>query len=115
VMNVLPVATANGLAVTWAILNDEALGSIWDIQHYAYGNRILDTAFSYQPDFAALAAACGCYGERIDAPEEVEAALQRALKANSEGRPAVLDFRVARVRLAQTKEHYFSTFPQEDV
>jgi len=114
VSTVLPVATANRLGITWAILNDEALGSIWDIQHHLYGNRIIDTEFGYQPDFAALAEACGCLGERIDDPAEVEPALQRALKANADGRPAVLDFRVARVRLAQTKEHYFTTFPQED-
>lgn len=115
VFNVLSVATANQLPVTWAVLNDEALGSIRDIQKYLYEGRIVDTDFTYQPDIAALAAACGCYSERVDDPAEVEQSLERALKANQAGQSAVLDFRVAPVRLRQTKEHYFTTYPQEDV
>lgn len=114
VNTVLPVATANRLPVTWVVLNDEALGSIRDIQQYVFDGRILDTEFAYQPDFAALAEACGCHGERVDDPDEVEAALERALKANEAGRPAVLDMRVARVRLAQTREHYTNTYPQHE-
>ena len=39
-------------------------------------------------DHAAIARACDCYGERVEAPTEVESALKRALGA---GRPAVLD------------------------
>jgi acetolactate synthase I/II/III large subunit len=113
VSTVLPVATANRLPVTWVVLNDEALGSIRDIQQHVFDGRILDTEFGYQPDFAALAEACGCHGERVDDPDEVEAALERALKANEAGRPAVLDMRVARVRLAQTREHYVNTYPQQ--
>ncbi|WP_307849742.1 thiamine pyrophosphate-binding protein [Qaidamihabitans albus] len=113
-MNVLPVATANRLPVTWAVLNDEALGSIWDIQHHVFGDRILDTEFSYQPDFVSVAAACGCHAARVDNPADVETALKQALAANNEGRPAVIDFRVARVRLAQTKEHYIATYPAEE-
>jgi acetolactate synthase I/II/III large subunit len=114
VMNMLPTATAYGLAVTWCVLNDDALGSIWDLQHHQYGDRIIDTAFGYQPDIAAVAAACGCHGERIEDPEDVADALRRAAKANAEGRPAVLDFSVERVRLPQTREHYYLTYPPED-
>jgi acetolactate synthase I/II/III large subunit len=114
VMNMLPTATAYGLAVTWCVLNDDALGSIWDLQHHQYGDRIIDTAFDYQPDIAAVAAACGCHGERIEDPEDVADALRRAAKANAEGRPAVVDFSVERVRLPQTREHYYLTYPPED-
>jgi acetolactate synthase-1/2/3 large subunit len=112
-MSVLPVAADYGLPVTWCVLNDGGLGSIWDIQHHKFNNRIVDTEFGFQPDFAALAASCGCYGERVEDPDMVSAALERALEANASGKPAVLDFSVSRLRLAQTREHYFKVFPQD--
>lgn len=41
----------------------------------------------------AEAAAClGYYSERVTAPSEIVPAVERALKANSEGRPALLEF-----------------------
>jgi acetolactate synthase-1/2/3 large subunit len=112
VSNILQVAAEYGLGVTWCILNDEGLGSIWDIQHHAYGNRIIDTAFTTQPDMAGLARGSGCHGERVEAADEIEPALARALKANNEGRPAVVDVQVSRERLSQTIEHYVNTYPQ---
>ncbi|WP_217567246.1 thiamine pyrophosphate-binding protein [Streptomyces sp. GbtcB7] len=113
VMNILPMAAQYRLGVTWCVLDDDALGSIRDLQEHTYGNRILDTEFPFQPDFARLAEACGAYGERVDDPTAVPDALKRALTENTAGRPAVLDFAVARTRLAQTKEHYCTTYPQD--
>jgi acetolactate synthase-1/2/3 large subunit len=112
VSSILQVAAEYRLAVTWCVLNDDGLGSIWDIQHHTYQDRIIDTVFPVQPDLARLARSSGCYGERVEAADEVEPALTRALKANSEGRPAVADVRVSRERLNQTIEHYVSTYPQ---
>jgi acetolactate synthase-1/2/3 large subunit len=112
IMNVLPVAAEHLLPVTWCVFNDGALGSIWDIQHYRFHERILGTEFTVQPDFAAIAEACGCHGERVDDPAEVENALSRALEANERGIPAVLDFIVARERMLGTLEHY-GFYPQE--
>ena len=51
---------------------------------------VVGTRFHDAPDFAALAKACGAYGERICKPEEVEPALQRALAAVERGRSAVV-------------------------
>jgi acetolactate synthase I/II/III large subunit len=112
VMNVLPVAAEHRLPVTWCVFNDGALGSIWDIQQYRFRERILATEFTVQPDFAAIAEACGCHGERVEDPSDVEAALGRALAANAQGIPAVVDFIVARERLLGTLEHY-AMYPQE--
>jgi acetolactate synthase-1/2/3 large subunit len=106
-MQALPVAVEHGLPVTWCVLNDNKLGSIWDIQKHAYGERFLGTAFSYQPDFATIAKGCGCYGEKIDQPGEIEAALRRAMKANAEGKPAVLDFIVGSDRMKNTTDYYW--------
>ncbi len=112
VMNVLPVAAEYGLGVTWCIFNDGSLGSIRDIQEHRLGNRIIATEFGVQPDFAKIAEACGCFGERVEDPAEVGASLERALAANVEGRPAVLDFVVARERMLQSLEHY-GFYPEE--
>jgi acetolactate synthase-1/2/3 large subunit len=114
VMNVLPVAAEYGLGVTWAVLNDGALGSIRDIQQYRFGDRILGTEFAVKPDFAAIAEACGCHGERVEDGDVVDGAVARALEANERGVPAVLDFAVARERVLGSLEHY-AFYPQEMV
>lgn len=105
-MNILPVAAEYRLGVTWCILNDGALGSIRDIQQCRFANRILATEFGLQPDFAALARACGCHGERIEDPLGLDAAIGRARAANRDGIPAVLDVAVARERMLGSLEHY---------
>ncbi|MEN3283945.1 MAG: acetolactate synthase large subunit [Solirubrobacteraceae bacterium] len=111
-LDVLPVAAEHELGVTWCVLNDRALGSIRDIQEYRFQGRILGTEFDFQPDLAAIARACGCHGEQVDEPADVEAALGRALEANRRGVPAVVDVSVSRERLLGTLEHY-SFYPAE--
>jgi thiamine pyrophosphate-dependent acetolactate synthase large subunit-like protein len=48
----------------------------------------------------------------VEVIDDVEPALARALQANGEGTPAVVDVPVSRERLSQTIEHYVSTYPQ---
>jgi acetolactate synthase-1/2/3 large subunit len=105
-MHILPVALDYRLPVTWCVLNDGALGSIRDIQTYRYGGRYLGTEFRSQPDFAALAQACGCFGRRVETAADLETSFADALTANNRGVPAVLDIVVAPERLQQTREHY---------
>ena len=100
VMNVLPVAAEHRLPVTWCVLNDGALGSIWHGQRAGFGNRIIATTFGVQPDFATIARACQCHGEKVDDPADIRPALERALAANADGVPALIDFVVARERVA---------------
>lgn len=113
VMTVLPVAAEQRLGVTWIVLNDNALGSIWDIQRHKYDNRIIDTAFAFQPDFTKIAEACGCYGERVEKAGDLAAAMRRAIEHNGRGIPAVLDVAVERARVLGTREHY-SYYPAAD-
>jgi acetolactate synthase I/II/III large subunit len=106
IMSVLPTAAECRLPVTWVVLNDRALGSIWDGQRGAFNGRIIATEFEAQPDFAAIARASACHGERVEDPLAIVPALQRALAANQRGQPAVLDVIVARERLPGSAEFF---------
>jgi acetolactate synthase I/II/III large subunit len=108
IMNVLPVAVEHHLPVTWCILNNQSLGSIKDVQEQMYGGRCIATSFSVQPDFAAIAQACQCHGEKVDDPDQIQAALRRALNANSQGVPAVIDFVVSRKEPEAAIEYFAS-------
>lgn len=52
------------------------------------------------PDFAAIARACQCHGEKVETSGQIRPALERALVANAQGVPALIDFVVARERVA---------------
>ncbi len=47
------------------------------------------------PDFTKVAEAFGAYGERVEKPEQVKQALKNGLKANEEGRTAIIDVSVS--------------------
>ena len=105
-MNNIPTAVEHNLPVSWCILNDESYGSIRDIQTYVYNGRYLATDLDVQPDFAKIAEANGCYGERVEASQDMAGALGRALEANRRGRPAVLDFLVGHDRTVQSTDFF---------
>ena len=56
------------------------------------GDRFIASDFHAQPDFVGIAEANGCYEERIEKPSDIKPALNRALEANGDGKPAVLEF-----------------------
>ena len=89
----LPTAVQHGAPVTWVVLDNRSLGWIKFGQR-RLGDRYISTDYEAQPDFARLAQACGCYGENVEQPENVRGALERALEANREGKPAVIAFSV---------------------
>ena len=43
-------------------------------------------------NYADMARAFGCYGERITEPNEIVAALKRGIHATESGQPALLEF-----------------------
>jgi acetolactate synthase-1/2/3 large subunit len=89
----LPTAVQHGAPVTWVVLDNRSLGWIKYGQK-RLGERYIAVDYETQPDFVQLARACSCYGERIEKPDEVNGALERALRANNEGTPAVLAFAI---------------------
>jgi acetolactate synthase-1/2/3 large subunit len=87
----VPTAVQYNAPVTWIILDNFGYGWPKWVQKKLFG-RSTAVDFEVQPDFVKFAEANKCYGEKIDRPDEVRCALERALKANMEGVPAILDF-----------------------
>jgi len=87
-MNELDTARRYNLAVVCIIHNNEAWGIIQSGQRNAL-NFELGTSLQGS-DYAAIAQGFGCHGARVDTPDAVQAAMQRALAS---GVPAVLDCR----------------------
>ncbi len=85
----LDTARRHGLPAVHVIHDNASWGVIRLAQ--SRGGFDLGTALD-GTDYAALAQALGCHGERIERPDEVAPALDRAL---SSGLPAVIDARVA--------------------
>jgi acetolactate synthase-1/2/3 large subunit len=100
-MNLAELATATQfqIPVTVVVMNNEALGMIKDHQRFdprvggdrnGQGKRFIGTEFK-NPDFARMAEAFHCYGERVEEPQQIRPALENAMKANDKGQTAVLD------------------------
>ena len=89
----LPMAVERGLPVVFLVMNNQAHGTISDLQAanfgVSYGCEFRDPEGNpYSPDFAALGQACGADGYRIAEPAELVPALRKAVRSR---RPAVLD------------------------
>jgi len=90
--SVVATAVEMGVAPVWVVMNNAAFGTIAGLQrkHYGtgYGCEFAADGEPYTPDFAAIGRACGADGVTIGSPDELELALQSAVRS---GRPTVLD------------------------
>ncbi len=88
----LVTASAERIPVKIAILNNAYLGMVRQWQEMFYDERYSEVYLSPDlPDYVKWAEAMGCVGLRVESPEEVPAAID---KANSiDDRPVVIDFR----------------------
>jgi acetolactate synthase I/II/III large subunit len=98
VPHVLCTAVEYDIPVVWVVWNNFAWAAIRDIQYGMFGGRELGTAFyqgadrrPYNPDFAALARACGVHGVSVTRSEDFAGALEHAVRLN---RPVLLDVHV---------------------
>lgn len=94
-MQELATAVQEQLNVVYVLCNNSGWLAITDLQRAAYGlDRDYATEFKndqgmpYSPNFAQVAEAFGCYGERISKKEEIQPALKRAFNSN---KPAVIE------------------------
>jgi acetolactate synthase-1/2/3 large subunit len=90
-MKELPTAVQYSAPVTWIVLNNYSLGWI-KLHQWANEERYISVDFEVQPDFVKIAEACRCYGEQVTQVGEIRGSLERALKNNLDGVPAVLDY-----------------------
>jgi acetolactate synthase-1/2/3 large subunit len=98
--DVLCTAVEYDIPAVWVIWNNFAYGGIRDIQMGMLAKREIATSFVREkdgrlinPDFVALARACGADGIRVERPGDLAGALEHAIKA---GAPFVLDVHVDR-------------------
>jgi acetolactate synthase-1/2/3 large subunit len=91
----LATAVAEGLPITWIVMNNNAFGTIAGLQQAHFGTTY-GTVFpapagdwsDVKPDYAQIARAYGCEGVRLQSAGELRPALQRALQSR---RPFVID------------------------
>ena len=98
--DVLCTAVEYDIPAVWVIWNNFAYGGIRDIQLGMFVKREIATSFVREkdgrlinPDFVALARACGADGIRVERPSDLAGALEHAIKAAA---PFVLDVHVDR-------------------
>jgi acetolactate synthase-1/2/3 large subunit len=88
-LNIQELETAARLGVPFVIIvaNDSQWGMIKGAQMASYDARYIGVDFG-DVRYDQVAAACGCYGERVDDPKDITPALGRAAAS---GKPAVVD------------------------
>jgi acetolactate synthase-1/2/3 large subunit len=96
-MNIQEMATcvAEKIPVKIAVLNNGYLGMVRQWQTLFFKNRLSHTDIAVgTPDLVKLAEAYGAVGLRVTQESEVDAAIKKAMAVK--GRPALIDFQVAR-------------------
>jgi acetolactate synthase I/II/III large subunit len=91
----LGMACLYDIPVVYVVLNNFGWQSIKNLQTRVYGeDRVLATPFEkkdgtpYSAQIAEIAKGFGCHAERIEDPNEIQAALKRAFES---GKPAVIE------------------------
>jgi len=98
--DVLCTAVEYDIPAVWVIWNNFAYGGIRDLQLGMFAKREIATSFVREkdgrlvnPDFVALARACGADGIRVERPGDLAGAIEHAIEAAA---PFVLDVHVDR-------------------
>ncbi|MFY9262615.1 MAG: acetolactate synthase large subunit [Actinomycetaceae bacterium] len=95
----LATCTLNNIPIKVALINNSSLGMVrqWQTLFYdeRYSNTDLNTGANTEriPNFAKLAESYGCMAITVDNPEDVDAAIEKAMAENS--RPVVVEFIVS--------------------
>ncbi|HEX9646599.1 MAG TPA: thiamine pyrophosphate-binding protein [Alphaproteobacteria bacterium] len=96
--HVLCTAVEYDIPAVWVVWNNFAWAAIRDIQYGLFAGREIGTGFyrgdnqqPYNPDFAALARACGVEAQTVTRTADLDGALDHAIRS---GRPYLLDVHV---------------------
>jgi acetolactate synthase-1/2/3 large subunit len=89
----LVTATAERIPIKVALLNNSYLGMVRQWQEMFYEERYSEVYLSTEvPDYVKWAESMGCVAIRVESPEEVEPAIEKANSIND--RSVVVEFRV---------------------
>jgi acetolactate synthase-1/2/3 large subunit len=88
----LVTATVEHLPIKVALLNNRYLGMVRQWQEMFYDERYSEVFLNDSiPDYVKWAESMGCVAIRVESPEEVDAAIEKANSIND--RPVVIEFR----------------------
>ncbi|MER3522031.1 MAG: acetolactate synthase large subunit [Acidimicrobiia bacterium] len=89
----LITATVHGVPIKVAVLNNAYLGMVRQWQELFYDERYSEVELGYEiPNYVKWAEAMGCYGFRVENPDDVQPTLEKAHSITD--RPVVIDFRI---------------------
>jgi acetolactate synthase-1/2/3 large subunit len=83
----LAVAVQEKINLVTLVFSNNAYGTVTSIQHRQFGGRYLGNTL-HNPDYVKFAESFGATGMRIEKPEQLGGALQKALDAN---RPVIIE------------------------
>ena len=92
-LNEACTAVSQKLPIITIIMNNRVLGMVYQWQTIFYDKRYSNTTPERKTDFVKLAEAFGAEGYRAETPEEFEAAMEKALKAEG---PVWIDCMISR-------------------
>jgi acetolactate synthase-1/2/3 large subunit len=87
ILSEVATAVAQKIPILIIVCHNEVYGNVQSKQYLNFAGRRIGTDL-YIPDLAAVARDLGAYGERVEAPEAIIPALERALNSD---KPALLD------------------------
>ena len=90
-MSELATIAEHNVPVKFALLNNNNLGLVRQLQDLFYGGARVASGYSHNPDFVKLAEAFGIWAKRVTDQSQVRAAIDEASAVDG---PAVIDFQV---------------------
>jgi thiamine pyrophosphate-dependent acetolactate synthase large subunit-like protein len=81
-------AARSEIPILTVILNNGVMTHYYE--HFPYATEHWQSN-QLSGEYATVAQGLGAYGEKVESPDDVAAAIRRGLEANREGRPAVLE------------------------
>ena len=94
VLGELETARRMGLGLTIVVVNNAASGYVKALQHLMYGDGSYQSSDLSETNYAQVADAMGCHSVRVEAPDQLPAALAAAFAETT--RPSVIDVMVTR-------------------
>lgn len=86
----LETAVRCGIPTLTLLYNNRSMGIVMDLQKKGFGERY--TMVELGGDYVTVARALGAYAERVETPDQIVPAIQRAVARTEEGTPALIEF-----------------------